>query len=183
MKHEQILDQLLQEAQDDPNVEGVFVFGSVARGTHRENSDIDLITILGDSQPPWGMHNFPREGLKVGDLFLTYDVFVHSVDNVPYLLYPVKDARLLLDRQGKIAPLLERIAAYFFENPHIVADWDRYYAQFTAEKQQYGHEQTSIVDVWNDLEQRYSAGKIKRRFFNSFYLTNPRIFALVKRFL
>jgi hypothetical protein len=47
----------------------------------------------------------------------------------------------------------------------------------------YGHEKTTIIDVWNDLESRYSGGRTRRRFFNAFYMTNPRIFSVLKRLM
>ncbi|MGD8683692.1 MAG: hypothetical protein PVG27_07075 [Chloroflexota bacterium] len=49
------------------------------------------------------------------------------------------------------------------------------------EKATYGYEKTTIIDVWNELERRHSGGRVRRRFFNAIYLTNPRIFSLVKR--
>jgi len=41
----------------------------------------------------------------------------------------------------------------------------------------------TIIDVWNELERRHSNGKTRRPFFNSFYMTNPRLFSLVKRII
>jgi predicted nucleotidyltransferase len=46
MKHEEILNQLVTNAKNNPNILGFLVFRSVATGTHRENSDIDIITVL-----------------------------------------------------------------------------------------------------------------------------------------
>ena len=65
----------------------------------------------------------------------------------------------------------------------MVDEWNGYYRLLKEEKAQFGYEKTTIVDVWNELEKRHSGGKIKRRFFYAFYLTNPRIFSLLKRFL
>ena len=42
---------------------------------------------------------------------------------------------------------------------------------------------TTIIDVWNELERRCSGGRTRRRFFNAFYLTNPRILAVLKRLM
>jgi hypothetical protein len=44
-------------------------------------------------------------------------------------------------------------------------------------------ENATIIDVWNLFEKRYSDGKIKRPFFNAFYLTNPYAFGLIKKLL
>ncbi|MFC1488005.1 hypothetical protein ACFLRN_10020, partial [Thermoproteota archaeon] len=87
------------------------------------------------------------------------------------------NAKLLFDRENSIKPLLKEITSYFDENPEIENEWSRYYKQLREEKAQFGHEKTTIIDVWNELEKRYSEGKIKRPFFNSFYLTNSLIFS------
>ncbi len=183
MKHEQILRQLVANAETNPNVFRFFVFGSVATGTHRENSDIDVITVLRTSIPESGINNTSVDGIKVGDLYFTYDVLVDSVENVPYLLHPLGEAKLLLDRDDKVEPLLERIRGYFSNHPEIVENWMGYYQLLREEKAQFGYEKTTIVDVWNELEKRYSDGKTKRRFFNAFYFTNPMIFSLLKKLL
>ena len=54
---------------------------------------------------------------------------------------------------------------------------------FEEEKMRFGFEKTTVIDVCNELKKRYSKGKIRRPFFNSFYLTNPLISSLLKRFL
>ena len=182
-KHDRILNRLKAEGETDPNILGFLVFGSVATGTHREDSDIDVITVLRSNRPSSGIRNTMIDGIKVGDIFFTYEVLVHSVETVPYLLHPLGGAKLLLDREGTIKPLLERINGYFTDHPEIADEWNRYYQLLKEEKEQFGYEKTTIVDVWNELEKRYSGGKTKRKFFSSFYLTNPRIFSLLKRFL
>jgi predicted nucleotidyltransferase len=183
MKHEQMLEQLLVKARSDSNTLGFLVFGSVASGTQHEKSDIDIMTILRNQKPSSGIENTMIDDTKVGNIFFTYEIFTHSVNTVPYLLHPLGNAMLLFDRESIIEPLLKEIKNYFDENPEIENAWSRYYKQLKEEKMQFGHEKTTIIDVWNELEKRYSGGKIKRPFFSSFYLTNPFIFSLVKRFL
>lgn len=183
MKHDEILGQLIADANNDPNVVGFLVFGSVASGTHREDSDIDVITVLQTSKPASGMSNTPINGIKVGNLYLAFDVLLHGVHVVPYLLHPLVDAKLLLDSRGVIKPLLEKISEYYNNHPEIVQTWNTYYKLLKEEKDRFGYEKTTIVDVWNEIEKKYSGGKIKRQFFNSFYMTNPFIFSVLKKFL
>jgi len=183
MKHDEILSQLVSNAKNNPNVLGFFVFGSVATGTHHESSDIDVITVLQTNKPESGINNTPIDGIKVGDLYFAHEVLIHSVENVPYLLHPLVDAKLLFDRDGTIKFLMERIREYYANHAEIVDEWNKYYKLLKEEKAKYGYEKTTIVDVWNDLEKRYSNGKIKRRFFNAFYMTNPWVFSLLKKLL
>ncbi|MFW9856973.1 MAG: nucleotidyltransferase domain-containing protein [Candidatus Thorarchaeota archaeon] len=183
MKHDQILEQLLVKAKGDLNTLGFLVFGSVASGTHHEKSDIDVMTVLLEQKPSSGIENMVIDGIKVGNLFFTHQVLTQSVDTVPYLLHPLGKAKLLFDRENTIEPLLGRINDYFAENPEIEEEWNQHYRRLKEEKIQFGHEKTTIIDVWNELEKRHSGGKIKRSFFNSFYFTNARIFSILKRFL
>jgi predicted nucleotidyltransferase len=174
---------LVVDAENNPNVLGFLLFGSVALGTHRQDSDIDVITVLHTNKPTSGIDNTSIDGIKVGNIYFTYGILTHSVETVPYLLHPLGEAKLLFDRDGEIKPLLARIRQFFAEHPEIVDEWNEYYKLLKDEKAQFGYEKTTIVDVWNALERRYSGGKIKRRFFSSFYMTNSLLFSLLKKLL
>ena len=182
MKHKIILKQLLAEAKCNPNTLGFLVFGSVATGTHTEQSDIDTLTVLQKSKPSSGLKKTTIDGIKVGNMFFTYEILVQSIRTVPYLLYPLANAKLLFDRENTINPLLKEISTYFAENSEARNKWLDYYKRFKQEKAQLGYEKTTIIDVWNELEKEYSR-RSKRPFFNAFYLTSPIIFSLLKRFL
>jgi predicted nucleotidyltransferase len=183
MKHDELLEQLVDQAEVDSNILGYLVFGSVATGTQREDSDIDVISVRESGKPASGITNTNVEDIKVGDMFMTYDILAHSVEHVPYLLHTLVDARLLFDRHGTVAPLQSQLQDYYTAHPEVVAEWEAFYRQFRAEKAQYGYEKTTIIEVWNELEKRHSGGKTKRRFFNAFYFARPRFFAIVKWFM
>jgi hypothetical protein len=182
MKHEVVLKQLLAEAESNPNTLGFLVFGSVATGNHNEQSDIDTLTVLQINKPSSGIKNTIIDGIKVGNMFFTHEILVQSIKTVPYLLYPLANAKLLFDRENTINLLLKKINKYYGEHSEVRNKWINYYRQFKQEKAQFGYEKTTIIDVWNELEKEYT-GRSKRPFFNAFYLTNPTIFSLLKRFL
>jgi hypothetical protein len=182
MKHEIILKQLLAKAESNPNILGFLVFGSVATGTHTQQSDIDTLTVLQKSKPSSGIKNTTIDDIKVGNMFFTQEILIQSVKTVPYLLYPLANAKLLFDRKNTINPLLREINKYYDENSEVRDKWLNYYKQFKQEKAQLGYEKTTIIDVWNELEKEYT-GKSKRPFFKAFYMTNSTIFSLLKRFM
>lgn len=186
-KHIQVLKKLVEEAKTDVNTLGYLVFGSVASGTHSEESDLDVITIFRNHTPTSGIKKIMVDDIVVDSLYITFEVLVQSVHDVPYLLHPLGHAQLLFDRQHTIKPLLGQINDYFTKHPEIKNEWNSYIHQSNTIKLKTGcrasaHGNT-IIDVWNQLERRHSNGTIKRPFFNAFYLTNPLIFSLVKRFL
>ncbi|NIO22366.1 MAG: hypothetical protein GTN76_16980 [Candidatus Aenigmarchaeota archaeon] len=168
MKHDQILTQQLVKAKNNSKTLGFLVFGSVATGTHHKKSDIDLIIILRNHTPSSGIENIVIDDIKVGKTFFTYEVLTHSVNTVPYLLHILVNAKLLFDRENTIKPLLEKITNYFMKNPEIEDEWSRYYKQLREEKMQFGYEKTTIIDIWNELEKRYSGGEIKRTFLRQY---------------
>lgn len=186
-KHIQVLGGLLEEVKKDPNTLGYMVIGSVARGTYHEESDLDVITILRSHKPSSGINKMVVDGLVVDSLYMTQEVFTKSVGTVPYLLHTLVDAKLLYDREDTVEPLLKEIREYFNDNPKIGEEWVRYFDESKEIKARTGcrasQKGKTIIDVWNELERRYSGGKIRRPFFNSFYMTNPRIFSLVKRIM
>ena len=182
LKHNQILERLQSKAENDPNLIGFLVFGSVAAGTHHEKSDIDTISVLRENKSRSGLTDIEVDGIKVGDFYLTIDVLKHGVENVPYLLHPVMNARLLVDKENKIQPLMARIAEYYSAHPEVGQEWNGFYLQLREEKELYGYEKTTIVDVWNKLEAEHSNGS-RRRFFDAFYLRNQFVFGIVKRLL
>lgn len=186
-EHIQILENLTMKAESDPNTLGYMVFGSVANGTHHERSDLDVISILRSHKPSSGINKMVVDGLVVDSLFMTHEVLTRSVSTVPYLLHTLGKAKLLFDRENTVEPLLEEIREYFAENPEIESEWNNYIEQSKEIKLQTGcrasRHGVTIIDVWNELEKRYSGGKIRRPFFNSFYLINPHLFSLVKKIL
>ena len=185
-KHKHVLKKLCKKAMEDPNTIGYLVFGSVAAETFNENSDLDVISILKTSKPSSGIKKVMVDDLVVDSLFMTEEILIKSVNTVPYLLHTLTGAKLLFDRKGSIKPLIENIKHYFRLNPKIDNEWKNYIKQSNEIKSETGCRASSdgktIIDVWNELEKRYSNGKIKRPFFNSFYFTNSFIFSLVKRF-
>jgi hypothetical protein len=182
LKHEIILEQLIAQAKNNTNTLGFLVFGSVATGTHTEQSNIDTLTVLQKNKPSSGIKNTIIDGIKVGNMFFTHEILVQSVNTVPYLLYPIVEAKLLFDRENIISPLLSEIKLYFDINSDFRNKWINYYKRFKQEKAQFGYEKTTIIDVWNELEKEYT-GKSKRPFFKAFYMTNSTIFSLLKRFM
>ncbi len=185
-KHKNVLKKLCKKAKEDPNTVGYLVFGSVSAGTFNENSDLDVISILKTSKPSSGIKKVMVDDLVVDSIFMTEEILINSVNTVPYLLHTLTGAKLLFDRKGSIKPLIENIKHYFRLNPKIDNEWKNYIKQSNEIKSETGCRASShgktIIDVWNELEKRYSNGKIKRPFFNSFYFTNSFIFSLVKRF-
>jgi hypothetical protein len=94
----ELLQPILDEAEDDPNVVGAFLKGSHALGMGDEESDWDLVLVL-------------REGEFSQEKFPAYEIIRVTVASIqappswelPALAY----ARVLLDKTGEVTAALE----------------------------------------------------------------------------
>jgi hypothetical protein len=92
------------------------------------------------------------------------------VERVPYVLHIFCDAVILLDRNETIAPIIDKVKEYFNEHPQIAEEWQQVNAEYKIQKTLSKCEQTSILQIWDDFEDRYSNGQRIRPFFNYSFL-------------
>ncbi|TAL63488.1 MAG: hypothetical protein EPN88_12185 [Bacteroidetes bacterium] len=88
------------------------------------------MSILQSNKPGFGIENMRIDGIKVGNLFLTFGILTHCVETAPYLLYMLNIARPLFDRNERIYPLREEIKKYFVDHPETVREWNVYFVLF-----------------------------------------------------
>jgi predicted nucleotidyltransferase len=162
---EEVLDKVVNQVKADENLLGILLFGSVASGTHNWKSDIDLIYIYETHDPPWGLDNRFVDGIAVQYFFTTLDTLIQNQETVPYLLHMFSEAKILFDRYGSVAPVIDKIRQYFAANPEVEADWMRIKHQHQVEKKGPECAQVTIIQRWNELEDKYSGGVRKRTFF------------------
>ena len=165
MLQEEVLESILKQATKDQNLVGILLFGSLATGTHTWKSDIDLIFVYQDCQPDSGVANIIVEGIMVQYFFTSFDTLLENIENVPYLLHFFCRSKILYDRHGSFAPLVTRVVDYFATHPEIEEEWSRIKTLHQEEKNGPACAQTTILQRWDELEHKYSAGKIKRTFF------------------
>ena len=81
-----LLDRMVQTIVDEVDPEQVILFGSRARGDHRDDSDIDLIVVEAE---PFGPHRrrhpeMVRLYRALAPFHVAADVLVYSTDDVDY---------------------------------------------------------------------------------------------------
>lgn len=162
---EEVLDKVVNQLKGDENLLGILLFGSVASGTHTWKSDIDLIFIYETHEPPWGLVNRFVDGIAVQYFFTTLDTLIQNQETVPYLLHMFSEAKILFDRHSSVAPIIDKIRRYFAANPEVEADWMRIKQHHQVEKKGPECAQTTIIQRWDELEDKYSGGIRRRTFF------------------
>jgi predicted nucleotidyltransferase len=162
---EEVLKKVVKQATCDDNLLGILLFGSLASGTHTWRSDIDLIFVYLECQPASGVANIIVEGIVVQYFFTSCATLVENQENVPYLLHIFCDGKILFDRHGTLTPIVEQIETYFAAHPEIEEEWTRLKDLHQVEKKGPVCAQTSILQRWDELEDKYSGGVRKRTFF------------------
>lgn len=164
---EDVLEKLLKQLKEDENLLGVLLFGSVASGKHTWKSDIDLIFVYETYEPTSGLVNRSVDGIVVQYFFTTFDTLVQNQEAVPYLLHVFCDGRILFDRYDSIAPVVDQLKHYFATHPEVEAEWVRIKELHQEEKKGPECAQTTILQRWDELEDKYSGGVRKRTFFTN----------------
>ena len=162
-----ILETVVNQALKDENLIGVLLFGSVAAKTHTWKSDIDLIFIYDNYEPASGLVNYFVSGVEVQYFYTTLENLTENQKTVPYLLHMFSEAEILFDRHGSVTPVIEEIKQYYATHPEIQEEWDHIKELHQVEKKGSQCEQTTIIQRWDELEDKYSGGIQKRTFFNT----------------
>jgi len=161
----EVLEKVVNQLKSDENLLSILRFGSVAVGTHTWKSDIDLIFVYETHEPSWGLSNRFVDGIAMQYFFTTLDALIQNTDSVPYLLHMFNEGKILFDRHGSIAPVISQLQKYFADHPDVSADWARFKDQHQNEKNGPACGQTTIIQRWDELEDKYSGGARKRTFF------------------
>jgi hypothetical protein len=149
----------------DTNLLGILLFGSVASGDQTWKSDIDLIFVYETHDPPSGLINRWIDGIEVQYFFTTLATLIQNEETVPYLLHMFFEAEVLFDRHGTVKPVVDRLRHYFGTHPDIAAEWARLKELHQVEKRGPQCGQKTILQRWDEMEEKYSGGTRKRTFF------------------
>ncbi len=125
--------QFVNELQGKPEVEGIILFGSWARGDNRPDSDVDLVVILQDGY----RRAVERRGPQVFEIIYTtetgaFDFWESHRDDAAGLW---ESARALFDRDGTIARLRQRVQDILREGKKPIDEYQREQLRFDAEDQ------------------------------------------------
>jgi predicted nucleotidyltransferase len=162
---ESVLDSVIEQATADENVIGILLFGSVATKTHKWQSDIDMIFIYDSHEPASGLVDYFVSGILVQYFYATLETLIENQRTVPYLLHMFSEADILFDRNGTVTPVVNEIKQYFATHPDIEAEWLHIKELHQVEKKGSQCEETTIIQRWDELEEKYSGGTRKRTFF------------------
>lgn len=164
----EVLNKVVNEFKTDDNLLGILLFGSVASGTQTWKSDIDLILIFETCEPTSGLANLFVDGIAVQYFFVDLATLIENQETVPYLLHMFVDAKILFDRNSMVISIVKQLQLYFTQHPEVTADWIRFKELHQIDKKGSACQQTTIIQRWHELEEKYSDGFHKRTFLQLF---------------
>lgn len=124
-----------------------------------------LIFIYEHHEPTSGLINYFVSGVLVRYFYATIDSLIDNQKHVPYLLHMFSEGEVLFDRHGTATPVIDEIKQYFATHPEIEEEWIHLKQSHQVEKTGPQCQETSILQRWDELEDKYSGGVRKRTFF------------------
>ncbi len=170
-----ILPQVLAFVREQVGDCPVYLSGSVSLGHERPDSDIDLMVLVTDVQPPF----FPNErvvwredkfklvaarfqGIPVHLHFIT-PALLRDIEENPWRGYKFLKTERLHDPEGVIQRTKDRVAPWFDAHPDAVAFWEAWLDQH-KKRQLSGGEKigplverfpSQVPDLWDHLDRVY----------------------------
>jgi predicted nucleotidyltransferase len=124
LKHYKIVKELVEKYKKDPNVVGIYIFGSLAKGTVKPSSDIDIEIVMRQQKGKYKLlHPNLDKDIHVDLSLPREDSFIKDFEDYPYLNYAALDYKILSDPNGILKKSLESCKRYFKNNPKVLKFW------------------------------------------------------------
>lgn len=153
--HWKIVEQIVEERKVDPSVIAISVFGSMARGEERPDSDID-IEIVSTTEPEWRMAEEVRDGLVVDYVYTPKSFLEQKVAKYPFLSFVHTKEKVLYDPHGLMANVQQTLNEYFKQHPEVVTFWEEKIALMKSNKKQGIHDPQGGVRAYDEAEVLFS---------------------------
>jgi len=159
---QKIVDEILQEYKDKKEVTAICVFGSVAVGKERHNSDVDIQIVYKDNRE-WELFKEKRYGIDIDFEVVTKRIHKMLIKKYPYLCYEVlKYHKILLDKEHFMSKIKNKLIKYYKQHPEIAEFWEKQYQQMRKDKNA-GSKPKSFIKVCDEAETLFSKHKAVKR--------------------
>jgi len=123
--HLKIVNEIIEEYKKDKSTLAITLFGSLARGEEREDSDVD-IEIISEDAKKWELkQDDERYGIKIDLVICPKKHLLHQFEKYPYLCYDYLGEKIIYDPKGFMKDLKEKLKGYFDKHPEVVEFWEK----------------------------------------------------------
>jgi predicted nucleotidyltransferase len=123
LKHYRIVKELAEKYKKDKNVSGIYIFGSLASGKAKKDSDIDIEILLKKSKKEYELRHKDIDGIHIDLSLPREDYLIEIFKKYPYLAYSALKYNILYDPEGILKKYLELTEKYFQEHPEMKIFW------------------------------------------------------------
>jgi predicted nucleotidyltransferase len=150
-----IINEVVREKAKDPDVVAINIFGSVAAGRERPDSDVD-IEIVTASEQEWRMEKEERYGIVVDYDFCSRRWLEDKAARYPFLSYVNTKEKPVFDPLGVMARIQDDLRRYYAEHPEVASYWEDAYALMRKNKQTGTVDPQGGVKAYDEAERLFS---------------------------
>ena len=121
--HKRIVDEIIEEQKKNSKVIAINLFGSVAEGNERPDSDVDIEIII-DKGKEWKWFKQNRYGVHIDFIECSKDHLLHQIEEYPYLCYGYLGEKVIYDPEGFMVEIKRKIEDYMDQHPKVVRFWE-----------------------------------------------------------
>ncbi|MBD3313465.1 hypothetical protein GF345_03415, partial [Candidatus Woesearchaeota archaeon] len=113
---QKIADEIIEEQKKDGSVVAINIFGSVALGLERPDSDVD-IEIISSKAEEWQLIKKERYGIKIDLEIWPKDKLLERIEDYPFLSYVFLKEKTVYDPEGFMKGIMDILRKYFDKHP------------------------------------------------------------------
>ena len=163
-RHQKIVTRLLEAHRRKPGTVAIALFGSLAKGTCRDTSDIDFEVIASDADE-WTLEKNEVDGIVVDLVRCPLAHFEQQVAAFPYLSFDYLSMKVLWDPSSIMRDAQINLRGYFEAHRHIAEYWEENLKTMTEKKRAGTHRMADIVEAYDRAERLFSQDGVIRRSF------------------
>jgi predicted nucleotidyltransferase len=152
-KHLRALKTKSKELEQDPEVIGFYLIGSLAKENATEQSDIDLEVVYRTRAKGYELKDEILEGIKIGVGKYSLAEFENDFSHKLETTFCALNSKILHDPKGIIKKNLEKAQLYFKKNPRVKEFWEKNEKEYRDAKNK-GEKRLTYFEVVEELEQK-----------------------------
>ncbi len=156
MIHNKIIKDLVEKFKSQKNVIGIYIFGSLAKGTPTKKSDIDIEIIFLKRKKSYELIRKKIKGIAIDLSLYDKEKFIEDFTKSPYLHYAALNYKIFYDPEKILKKYLNQIKKYFKENPEIYQFWMKKEKEWKlAKKKGIKGKAENYFDIIKELKKRF----------------------------
>ena len=162
--HKKIVNEIVEEQKKNLDVIAINLFGSVADGKERPDSDVDIEIII-DKGKEWTWIKKNMYGIHIDFVICSKNHLFHQIKKYPYLCYGYLDEKVIYDPEGFMNEVKKKIGAYMNKHPEVVRFWENK-LKIMRENKAKGQDLKEALKSFNEAEILFSdEHKVTRDWF------------------